>query len=194
MSILKRTTSPEERPYKAAKLLLVLFVSLMSLGFISPIQSKISTEYKVKAVFLFNFTSFVEWPADVFPQADAPLVIAVVGTDPFGEYLDETVKGENVNGHPLVVRRFHTVSEIDSCHILYVNTEEKDQLKQIFEYAQARHILTVGDTPNFAKQGGMIRFFPEQNKTRIRINLTSVKGADLKVSSKLLRLAEITEP
>ena len=174
--------------------LIVLTISLLSLSMISQSKNEISREYQIKAVFLYNFTQFIEWPAGAFPQADVPLVIGILGSDPFGKYLDETIQGEKINGHPLVVQRYHTLAEISHCQILYVSTEEKNQLKEIFAHAQTHHILTVGDAPNFAKQGGMIRFFPEENKIRIRINLTSVKNADLKVSSKLLRLAEIIEP
>ena len=173
---------------------LILLAGLLSFGALAPSQNETSKEYQVKAVFLYNFTQFIEWPPEAFAQPDAPLVIGILGPDPFGKYLDETVQGEKINGHPLVVQRFNTLAEIARCQILFVNTDEKSQWKQIFEYAKAQHVLTVGDVTNFSKQGGMIRFFPEENKIRIRINLTSVKNADLKVSSKLLRLAEIVEP
>ncbi|WP_178377059.1 YfiR family protein [Chryseolinea serpens] len=172
----------------------MLVAVLLSFGASAPRQDEITKEYQVKAVFLYNFTQFIEWPPDAFAQPDAPLVIGILGPDPFGKYLDETVQGEKIDGHPLVVQRFHTLAEIAHCQILFVNRDEKSEWKQIFDYAKAQHVLTVGDVTNFSKQGGMIRFFPEDNKIRIRINLTSVKNAELKVSSKLLRLAEIVEP
>jgi len=193
MSFLKANIYPKTSRKKVERWL-ILFASLLSFGALAPSQNETSKEYQVKAVFLYNFTQFIEWPPDAFAQPDAPLVIGILGPDPFGKYLDETVQGEKINGHPLVVQRFHTLSEIGQCQILFINTDEKSQWKQIFEYAKAQHVLTVGDVTNFSKQGGMIRFFPEENKIRIRINLTSVKNADLKVSSKLLRLAEIVEP
>jgi YfiR/HmsC-like len=177
-----------------AKIRCILFAGLLSLGAMAPPQGEISKEYQVKAVFLYNFTQFIEWPPETFSEPDAPLVIGILGPDPFGKYLDETVQGEKINGHPLVVQRFRTLAEIAHCQILFINVDEKSQWKPILEYAKTQHVLTVGDVTNFSKEGGMIRFFPEQNKIRIRINLTSVKNADLKVSSKLLRLADIVEP
>src|SRR5687767_14190823 len=75
------------------------------------------SEYQVKAVFLFNFSRFVEWPASAFPSVDAPFVLGVFGTDPFGTDLDEVIKGEVVNGRPLVVRRVHTPAEAAGCQI-----------------------------------------------------------------------------
>jgi hypothetical protein len=153
-------------------------------------------EYQVKAVFLYNFTQFVEWPSTAFPEANTPFVIGILGKDPFGTYLDETVQGEKVNEHPLVVQRFDNVTDIKLCHILFISVSEKNQLRDILEIlrSQKQNILTVGDAPNFAKQGGIVRFFTEENKTRIRINLEAAREADLTISSKLLRVAEIFDP
>src|SRR4051812_27313987 len=75
-------------------------------------------EYQVKAVFLFNFSRFVECPASAFPTAGAPFVVGVYGHDPFGAELDEVVKGETVNGRPLVIRRVQNAADAANCQIL----------------------------------------------------------------------------
>jgi hypothetical protein len=118
-------------------------------------------------------------------------VIGVFGKDPFGSYLEETVRGETINGHPFVVRRFKNVREIEECHILFINPAKADQLKQVMDSLKTRKVLTVGDVPTFSKEGGMVGFFTENNKIRIRINIEAVKNAELVISSKLLRVAEI---
>ena len=148
-------------------------------------------EYQVKAVFLFNFTQFVEWPADAFAQADAPLVIGVLGEDPFGSFLDETVRGEESNGRRLVVERYHRVEEIGNCQVLFVSRSEADRLEQIFAHLNGKRILTVGDVDRFAGRGGVIRFATTAGKLRLRINLDAARSAGLTISSKLLRPAEI---
>jgi hypothetical protein len=154
-------------------------------------QGTTSAEYQIKAVFLFNFARFVDWPAKAFPDPDAPLVIGVLGEDPFGPYLDETVRGERVNGHPLVVQRYRRVNEIKTCHVLFISRSEGDRLDQILGSLRGRSILTVGETDDFAAQGGMIRLSTEKNKVRMHIKLEAVKAANLVISSKLLRVAEI---
>jgi len=171
----------------------ILPAMLLECGFVLQAQNVTSAEYQVKAVFLFNFTQFVEWPASAFPDRQAPFVIGVLGEDPFGLYLDETVKGETVNGHPLVVRRFVSAEEAKACHILFINGDKGDRLKQVLTDLKGRSVLTVSDAADFARQGGMIRFITESNKIRIRINLEATKDADLTISSKLLRLAEIVD-
>jgi len=147
-------------------------------------------EYQLKAVFLFNFTQFVEWPEGTFPTSDAPLIIGVLGDDPFGKYLDEIVQGEVVNSHPLVIRRYRRVEDITTCHILFVSRPERT-LEPVLDSLKGRAILTVGDAERFAGRGGMIRFVTDRNKIRLHINLAVAQAANLKLSSKLLRPAEI---
>jgi len=153
-------------------------------------QTHIAREYQIKAVFLFNFAQFVEWPGTAFAQTNS-IVIGVLGEDPFGAYLDEAVRGEEINGHPLVVQRYRQVKDVKTCHILFINATEAHQLKQVLTALKSKNVLTVSDADNFTKQGGMIRFVTEDRKTRIRINLEAAKEADLSISSKLLRLADI---
>lgn len=147
-------------------------------------------EYQVKAAFLYNFAQFVEWPAAAFADARAPLVIGVLGEDPFGRALDATVQGETVGNRPLVVRRYRDVEEIDTCHILFISGSETPRLERILRELAGRSILTVGDSEDFARHGGMIRLFTERNRIRMRISVSAAEVGRLTISSKLLRLAE----
>ena len=122
------------------------------------------------------------------------MVRGIFGTDPFGSYLEETVAGENINGHPLRVQRYNTVEEIGSCQILFINVADKNKREQIIVKLKGRNILTVSDAPDFLLQGGMIRFFTRQDKIKLQVNLEEAKTANLLISSKLLRLVEIFVP
>lgn len=148
-------------------------------------------EYQVKAVFLFNFTQFVEWPADAFAHANAPLVIGVLGEDPFGAYLDETVRGERANGRPLTVERYRRIQEIGDCQVLFISRSETNQLDQILVSLAGKPVLTVSDGEGFTRRGGMIRLATIAGKIQLRINLQAAKAAQLTISSKLLRPAQI---
>ena len=149
------------------------------------------TEYQLKAVFLFNFSQFVDWPPEAFADERAPLVIGVLGEDPFGAELDAAVLGETVNGRPLAVRRYRRVEEIEQCHILFIARSQRDRLDQILRWIDGRSTLTVGDFEGFARSGGMIRFVPAGTRIRLHINLEAAQAADLAISSKLLRPAQI---
>ncbi len=151
-------------------------------------------EYRIKAVFLFNFAQFVEWPAGAFHDAQAPLVIGVLGEDPFGADLDEAVRGERIGGRALVVRRYRRVEDIGECQILFISGSEADRLEKILARLQGRSLLTVGDADNFNRLGGMVRFVTVNNKIRLRINVEAAKAAELVISSKLLRPAMVYNP
>lgn len=159
-----------------------------------PAQTKISKEYQVKAVFLFNFAQFITWPPDTFTNTNAPFCIGILGDDPFGAFLDETVRNETVNGHPLVVQRYHNTKDIKDCQILFVSRSESRRMKRILADLKDKNILTVGDTEGIMENGGIIRFSTEENKIHFKVNLEAAKNANLTISSKMLRLAEIVTP
>lgn len=169
-----------------SKILVGVMLALSFSAIRMPVQSAPATEYQVKAVFLFNFAQFVEWPPG---EGSAPLVIGVLGQDPFGGYLDQTVRGERVNGRPLIVQRYHRVEDIRSCHVLFISRSESDRLDQIISSLKYRRILTVCDSTS--GRGVIIRLVTEQNKVKLRINVEAAKAANLTISSKLLRLAQL---
>src|SRR5207244_3549829 len=117
---------------------LVMSAMLLAGALESLAQTEPSREYQVKAVFLFNFAQFVDWPTQAFAQAQTPLVIGVLGEDPFGAYLDETVRGEKANRRPLSVQRYRQVAEIKTCHVLFISRSETDRLEQILAGLKGR--------------------------------------------------------
>ncbi len=163
---------------------------------IRPIHAQTNTaskEYKIKAVFLFNFTQFVEWRPTAFSSANAPFVIGILGDDPFGGSIDEIVNNEKVSGHPIVVQRYHDAKETRNCHILFINSVDAEHMKEDIASA-GNNTLTVGDAGSFVKMGGMIRFFTENNKIRLQVNPDAARAADLNISAKLLRVSDIFDP
>lgn len=144
-----------------------------------------SLEYSVKGAFLFKFIAFVEWPATAF-AADAPLMIMVLGDDPFGPILDQLAKEYPAQGRPVTVRRTRFIEEARGAHILYISQSEKNNMRTILQALQGRHVLTVAD---FDHPGIVIAFIIDTNKVRFDINLDQAERFGLKLSSKLLSVA-----
>lgn len=151
------------------------------------------SEYQVKAVFLFNFAQFVDWPPETIVDSQ-PLVIGVLGDDPFGDLLDATVRGEHRGARPFVVRRFQRVEDIKTCDVLFISRPEADRPEGVLAGLKNRPILTVSDAEGFAEHGGMIGFVTDRNRIRLKVNLGVAQAAHLTISSKLLRVAEIINP
>jgi len=148
-------------------------------------------EFEVKAVFLFNFAQFVEWPPEAFKDPESPLTIGILGHDPFGHFLDDTVDGETVNGRPIVVQRYRKLEDVDQCHILFISGSEGADADRIFSKLKGCSTLTVCDWETTNKNGAVVLFIMDRGRVRLRINLEAAKEAGLNISSKLLRSAEL---
>lgn len=152
------------------------------------------SEYEAKADYVYHFAKFVEWPNSAFAQADSPIVIGIIGKDPFGKTIDRRVKGEKVNGRPFEVRRFVKWGPaVKQCHILFVGASEKGKIRQMVELLQDAPVLTVGETPGFARRGGVINFIFKDEKLYLQINVKNAKRVGLTISPGLLNVAEIIE-
>ena len=157
-------------------------------------QTGNASEAQVKAVFLFNFAQFVDWPPEAVPDSQAPLVIGILGADPFGAFLDATVRGERRGARPFAVQRYQRVEDITRCDILFINRSAGAQPEEILARLKNRPILTVSDADRFAERGGMIRFVTDRSRIRLQINPEAAEAAHLTISSKLLRVAEVITP
>ncbi|OLD88304.1 MAG: hypothetical protein AUG85_04970 [Gemmatimonadetes bacterium 13_1_20CM_4_66_11] len=155
------------------------------------VQTPRASEYQVKAVFLFNFAQFVEWPAVAAPDPQMPVIIGILGEDPLGTFLDETVRGERLGLRPFEIRRYRELTDITACNILFISRSESERVAEILAALGKRPILTVSDGDDFAKRGGMIQFVNDKNRIRLRVNLEAAQAANVTISSKLLRVAEI---
>ncbi len=154
-------------------------------------QTTPSREYQIKAVFLFNFIQFVEWPPAAFPDDSTPIRIGVLGDDPFGPALEEAVRGESIRNRSLVVRRAHRLEEIQDCQLLFICKSEQRKLDNILSRLGNRPVLTVSEVTGFTRQGGIIAFYQDGKKVRFEINSTTAQKSGLKLSSQLLGLGRI---
>jgi len=146
-------------------------------------------EYQVKAVFLFNFAKFVEWPATAFKSANEPIRICLLGQNPFGSSLEDAVRGKSVGSRSFELREVSNAQEACKCHILFVRASQKKGLRLLLGDLKECSVLTVGETEDFTSNGGIINFKLEDSRIRVEIDRGAAERAKLRVSSKLLSLA-----
>ena len=152
--------------------------------------AEVSKEYQIKAAFLYNFAKFVEWPAQSFAGADSPVVIGVLGQNPFGGELEQVVKDRKINGRSIVVKKLEAPEEATSAHIVFITAAEDARLPTLQAAIKDGAVLTVGESDAFAGSGGVIRFVLDADKIRFRINLTPAERAHLKIGGQLQQLAK----
>lgn len=171
---------------KAITLFLLLLASMQT-------RAQVGRDSLLKAVYLVKLCHFVEWPASAFAGSNSPLVISILGYDPFGPSLDQSVQGEMVDGHKLVVQRYQDAADVKPCQILFINEKESDH-SELLRSMAGHGTLTVSSDRNFIRQGGMIRFQIDNNRIKLEINADAARQENILISSKLLRIASVSDP
>ena len=146
-------------------------------------------EYEVKSAMLANFAKFVEWPETAFASGQAPVVIAVVGRDPFGRLLDDGVRDKTAGGRPIIVRRWDKLPAKEPVHMVFLARSEGKRLTEVLEATAGRSALTVSDLDGSAKSGVMIELRLQDQRVGFEVNLPAAQRAGLRISSRLLKLA-----
>ena len=146
-------------------------------------------EYRVKAAFLYNFAKFTKWPSGTYADASAPLVVCVLGKDAFGKALD-ALAGKRINGRRVAISRLAGVDEARQCQVVFISESEEERVPGIVGYFAGRPVLTVCNAPSCTRFRGIIHLKAVAQKIRFAIDIGSAKSAGLKLSSKLLALAE----
>jgi len=154
-------------------------------------QGQAFNEYQVKAAFLYTFAKFVEWPPQTFSSPSAEIAICVLGEDPFGNFLDDAVRNKTASDRPLAVYRLAGPPVGSECKILFIAASERYRMPALLASVGSRNILTVGDTAEFAAQGGIIGLRLDGERIRLLVNLTAAERAKLRISSRVLSLATI---
>lgn len=173
----------------------VLWIWLFLAGLMAgSAQEPVSKEYQIKAAYLYNFTKFVQWPAQRFAGDQAPLIIGIFGRNPFGGELQAIARDHKINGRPIVIRPVRTAAEAAAVHLLFFSATEDDHVTEILAGLKGAGVLTVGESEKFFAAGGMIRFVREGDKVRFEINAAAAGQGGLKISAQLLKLARSGPP
>ncbi len=154
--------------------------------------SVINRENTLKALFLYNFGSYVEWPAGVFASENEPFEIGVFGQTPVEPVLREIAANKKINGRRIVIRRFASIEALRPCPIVFISDDVDSTTQEIaLQSLAGDHVLVVGESAGFAQRGGVVNFVVESNKLRFQINVGAARRRGLKISAKLLSLARI---
>lgn len=164
----------------------MLLLALMIPG---PVLGAGFSEYELKAAFIYNFAAFADWP----PSAPPGMDFCVIGRDPFGRALD-ALKGKQVKGVGVSVRRIQTIADARRCHVLFISASEVDNLEQLLATVKDLPVLTVADTEGAVHQGVIIGFAIENQRITFEVNTAAAHSANIMLSSRLLKLARNVYP
>jgi hypothetical protein len=158
-----------------------------------PARAQEASEYAIKAAYLYKLGDYVEWPANTFAGAGAPVGICIVGTDPFGNTLDATISGEKSAGRPIALKRLRTIERGSGCHIAYLGGSEQQSVAQALEAVKGAPVLTITDEAR-GPAVGIVHFVTRSNRVRFQIDDQAAADGAMTISSKLFAIALSIKP
>ena len=153
---------------------------------LSSLQSAWAQKEKFHSIFIYNFSKYVKWPDG---NGEGKFVIGVFGSSPIEKNLNAMAASKKVNGMPIEVKHFSSVSEIADCHILYVSASESGKIEKVIDATKDKPVLLVTDKPGLAKKGAAINFVEQEGKIKFELNQQNVEARGLKVAGSLTSLA-----
>ncbi len=161
------------------------------LGFAHPgfAQKASPSEYEIKAAMIYRLAQFLEWPTNLFENSQSPLNIGIVGADPFGSAIDVVLKDQRISTRNLLILRHPQTATATNCHLIFISKGQATEMEKLLTLLHAKPVLTIGEDEDFAKKGGHIRLYLQENKLRFDINLAAMERSGLKMHSQVMKLA-----
>jgi hypothetical protein len=194
MSLVRTKRTTKEIGWRKAWPALAFIVAFVLLLGTHRAQAATASESEVKAAVLYNFTKFVEWPAEAFASTNSPIRLAIFGDDDFATQLRSLLSDKKAHGRSFEVRTITTPQEARSCQVVFVAGSENRRVPQVLEATRKAPVLTVGESDQFIELGGMINLFFEESQPGFDVNPEPAEKVKLQISSKLLRLAKKRSP
>jgi hypothetical protein len=150
-------------------------------------------EHDLKAAFVYNFLVFAEWPESAFKNSEAPIVVGILGKDPFDGALEKAFKDRTAHGRKIEIRQLDAARGATACQLVFIPDGEKKNLADVLAAAKDRNVLVVCESGGLAAKGAALNLVVEDKKVKIEANPAAASRAGVKLSAKLLKLARIVQ-
>ena len=169
------------------QIVLLIVLALLLSGAPPGFAADATSEYRVKAAYLYNFAKFIQWPESAFSGPQAPLTIGVLGRNLFNGELTQ-LASRQIQNRSIEIKQFSSIAEVENCQLLYLNSSGSE-LQRTLQALRKKPIVTVGDAEDFTENGGVIKFVTKRDRLRFVINLGVAQATDIKLAAQLLALA-----
>ncbi len=174
---------------KKLSLILVSLLILIS-GFKKGYSPTVDTNSKFKAVFIYNFTKYIEWPK---AYRDGDFVVGVIGESPLYQELVKMAKTKKVANQSLKIIKYNSLNDLHKCHILYLSRGKSSEIYKVIKKVKSNSTLIITEEGGLADKGSGINFIVKNNRLKFELNKTNVEKHKLKISSSLEALAIIVK-
>jgi hypothetical protein len=163
---------------------------LLLLMFITSTFAVKAQNEKFKALFLYNFTKYIEWPAD---KQGGDFVIGVLGNSPIKKELDIIATKKKIGTQPIKVKVFNSINDIGSCHVLFIPPGKSSSLAEANKRVAGKGVLVITDKPGLGKKGSGINYVLNGGHQDFEINKSAIKNQNLSVNSSLFALGTVID-
>jgi len=175
------------------KLLKISFILITILALFSvSVYAKEAPEEQIKGAMMVNFVKFVEWPVTLIEKTKGIITVGIIGDDSFFEAVNR-MNNRVVSGKKIQIKRFKTLNGLSDCQVLFISATESCRTEAILRAVSGISVLTIGESEDFTRLGGIIRFFKENNRIRFEINKAQALKSNLKLSAKLLEISRLVQ-
>ena len=157
-------------------------VLLMLFGIITSLYAE---NEKFKALFIYNFTKYINWPQG---NSQGDFVIGIVGKSPIADEIKQIASSRTVNGRNIVVREFASTDDVTRTAILFIPEKSKNNIGTLSAKAKAWNALVIAESPDACKNGAALNFFTKNGKLNFEISRKNLEASGLQVDSKLFTL------
>lgn len=169
---------------------LIMILGTPGIAANTAVMERALSEYEVKAAYVYNFAKFVEWPENAFRLNNSPITIGIIGDVEFGTLLEKAVKDKMIQERAIRIQNLKWPADLRGFHIVYVSSSEQKRFRKIAESVQHSPVLTITETEDRSQDKGILNLFIEGGKVQFEVNSAGAEQSGLKISSKLLRLAQ----
>jgi hypothetical protein len=145
-------------------------------------------EEELKSATVLSFVRHTEW---LQGAGAGPITVGVIGRASMIRTLQRTLEGKTANNRAVVVVDARTPAELNSCQVLYVATDNNNEVRQTLAGLRASHALTIGETDRFLEYGGAVNLVIVDGHMSFEVSLEALERAGVSISSKLLRYGQV---
>ncbi|MEY3417872.1 MAG: hypothetical protein RL060_1984 [Bacteroidota bacterium] len=147
---------------------------------------------KIKAIFIYNFTKYIEWPEN---QKQGDFVIGVLGNNNPNliKELEKMAALSKIGSRSFVVKVYNNVEEIGKCQLLFITAEKSSSITAAAQKIAKNNTLVIGENAGLIKKGAVINFVYQENKQKFELSKSNAERSGLTVSSSLVNMAILDE-
>lgn len=140
---------------------------------------------KFKALFIYNFTKYMEWPE---AKRSGDFKIGVLGNSPITNELKAFTAKKSVGQQKIVVEEILAIADCPKYHIIFVPARSSSNVSEVTQIVANKGVLVVTDKPGMAEALSGINFVKDDGQQTFEISVKHIHEQGVNAGKSLLSL------